>query len=114
MAAITQTVVGNPVPTTLTKTVLTAADTITYSSGTKQKLVLFNTTASPVVVTIDGAGSTTIAPAGFGGTVDVSAGKDIAVPASGVSLVELDKMSAFLGGAIAVTGGVGVEAVLFA
>ncbi len=95
-------------PVTITRTVLSASDTLTYSPGAV--LELYNTTASPVVVTIDGSGATTISPTGYGGTVDISAGKAITVPASSTVYVQLDSIAAFLQGTIAVTGGVGVTA----
>lgn len=98
-------------PVTVTRNVLSASDVLVYSAG--QILELFNTTASPVVVTIDGAAGTTISPTGFGGTIDISAGKAITVPASGTVAVKLDTISVFLQGTIAVTGGVGVTAHLY-
>lgn len=112
MAVITQTDFrGSTGPVTITRTVLSASDTLVWNGdGTRQILDLFNTTASPVVVTIDGSGSTTISPPGYGGTIDVSAGKAITVPASSTVYVELGKISAFLQGTVAVTGGVGVTA----
>ncbi len=116
MAVIAQTDFRNTTgATTIARTVLTASDTLVWNGdGTRQILELYNTTASPVVVTIDGAGSTTISPVGFGGTVDVSGGKAITVPASSTVAVELGKISAFLQGSpIAVTGGVGVTAHLY-
>ncbi len=110
MAVVTQVAFNKATngATTLTRTVLSAADTLVYTPGAT--LVLFNTTASPVVVTIDGSTSTTISPTGFGGTVDVSAGKAITVGADATVGVNLDSIAAFLSGTVAVTGGVGVTA----
>jgi hypothetical protein len=110
MAVIAQTAFNKATngATTITRTVLSAADTLVYTPGAM--LELFNTTASPVTVTIDGSGSTTISPTGFGGTVDVSAGKAIVVGASSTVYVNLDSIAAFLSGTVAVTGGVGVTA----
>lgn len=115
MAVIAQTDFRNTTgATTIARTVLTASDTLVWNGdGSRQILELYNTTAGLVTVTIDGSASTTIAPAGFGGTVDVSAGKAIAVPASTTVAVELGKISAFLQGTVAVTGGVGVTAHLY-
>ena len=100
-------------PVTITRTVLSASDTLVYVSGGGQVLELFNTTASPVIVTIDGSASTTISPDGYGSTLDVSAGIAITVPASGTKSVSLDTIYAFLAGTVAVTGGVGVTAHLY-
>lgn len=113
MATITATTLrGTKGAVTATVTTLTASDVLPYVSGGQQVLQLFNTTALPVVVTIDGAGSTTISPEGYGGTLDVSAGKAITVGANATVFVNLDSISAFLAGAVAVTGGVGVTATL--
>lgn len=94
-----------------TKVILTASDTLVYTPGASQELVMYNITASNVVVTIDGAGGTTIAVPGTGGiTVSVAAGLAVTVPANGFTVVELDKIPAYLVGAVAVTGGTGVIA----
>ena len=113
MAVITQTSLNASGGITVTKTALGASDTLVYTAGTNQLLVLYNTTGSPVVVTIDGSGSTTISPEGYGGTVSVASGKAITVPSNGVEAVRLDTIKAFLLGTVAVTGGTGVDAVLF-
>lgn len=93
---------------TVTRTVLGASDSLVYTPG--GVLFLFNTTASPVDVTIDGSGSTTIAPTGYGGTIDISAGKVITVGATATVAVQLDSIASFLAGTVAVTGGTGVTA----
>lgn len=114
MAAITQTTVtGVNAPVDLTRTTLGASDTITYASGTGQKLFLYNTTASPIVATLIGAGATTVSPSGLGGTVSVAAGKAITVPASGSTVVNLDVVSAYLVGAVTLTGSTGLVGHLF-
>lgn len=111
MATITGTSISDSVVNP-TKTTLTASDTLTYNTAKRQILLLQNTTASPVVVTIDGNAGTTIAVPGYG-TIDVSAGKQITVPANGQAAVQLSAISVYLQGTIAVTGGVGVTAMLF-
>lgn len=114
MATLTPTsVLSRGGPFVPTVTTLTASDTLTYKPQTKQVLLLTNTTASPVVVTIDGDGGTAISPSGYGGTISVAAGKAITVAANGVQAVKLSDISAFLQGVVAVTGGVGVTAILF-
>lgn len=87
-------------------TALTGADTLVYKPAVNQVLYLYNTTASPVTITIDGDGGTTVSPPGLGGTVDVSAGYAIAVAAGTVQAVQLRSISSFLQGTVAVTGGV--------
>ena len=114
MAAITEVVVtGVNTPVTATRTILSAADTLVYSSGANQRLVLWNETASPVVVTIDGSGGTTVSPAGLGQAISVAAGIAITVGADASVVVQLDKISAYCQGTVAVTGGVGVTAMLW-
>lgn len=92
---------------------LTASDVLEYTARKNQQLILRNTTGSLVNVTIDGSTASAAFPVpGAGGTtVDLSTGKVIAVPANGTRFVPLDSMVNYLQGAIAVTGGVGVEAI---
>lgn len=111
MAAITATAVADAIVNP-TRTTLTASDTLTYNPQKRQLLLLQNTTASPVNVTIDGNGGTTISVPGLG-TVDVSAGRVITVPANGQQAVMLSAISAYLQGSVAVTGGTGCNAMLF-
>lgn len=114
MAAIAQTSATSvEEPVNITRTVLSASDTLTYNQSTGQTLFLFNTTASPVTVTLTGSGATTMRPKGYGGTVSLTGGKAVIVPASGSTMVDLDDISAYLVGNITVTGGVGVTAHLF-
>lgn len=112
MAVIAQTNVSQaaPGPVTVSRTILSASDTLTYVQGSGQMLILFNTTASPVPATITGSAATTISPQGYGGTISVASGKVVTVPASGTVIVELDEISAYLVGNITVTGGTGVTA----
>lgn len=98
---------------TLTRTAMTASDTFTYTPGAGQKLILWNTTASPVVLTFDGTGGTTVAvPRAYGlaGSVDVSAGKTVTVPASSTVILNADDYGAYLAGTVTITGGTGVTA----
>jgi hypothetical protein len=114
MAVITQTnATDGGLATTLPRTVLSASDTLTYTAGSKQILVLYNTTAAAVTATIIGSAATTIAPAGYGGTISVAGGKAITVGASATVLVELDDIQSFLQGTISITGGVGLTAHLY-
>jgi hypothetical protein len=111
MATITQTNVGKGGGAkNITLTTLTSSDTFSYQQGAGQVLILFNTTGSPVTATITGSAATTISPSGFGGTVSVASGKAVTVPANGMTLLNLDDISAFLKGTITVTGGTGLEA----
>lgn len=115
MAVITQTnnVKSAVTATAVTRTALSASDTLTFVRGSGQVLFLWNTTGSPVNVTITGSTATTISPPGFGGTVDVSAGKVVTVGANASVYLDLDDIYEFLKGTITVTGGTGVTAHLF-
>lgn len=97
------------------ETTLSAADTLAYVAGTSQILKLRNPSGAPVVVTIKGTSPVNPTVVGTGAVFDVSAGKVITVTAGNTFAVNLDKISAFLGGtasAVTVTGGVGVFATL--
>lgn len=95
---------------TVTETTLGASDTFAYDSNQKYLMILRNTTASPVTVTVDGSGASNAIPVPGYGNVDATAGKALTVPANGVIAVRLATISAFLQGTIAVTGGTGVVA----
>jgi hypothetical protein len=95
------------------KVSLTGTDTLTFVGTLDQELILYNITASPVVVTIDGAGGTTVVIPGTGGvTASVASGLAVTVPANDFQIVRLQNVSAYLQGAVAVTGGVGVVAAI--
>jgi hypothetical protein len=110
MAAITATSTRVNGDFVVTETALGASDTLTYSSGGRQLLILRNPTGASVAVTIDGSAGTTISPSGYGGTVSVASGKTINVAAGATRCVNLDTISAFCQGTVAVTGGTGVYA----
>lgn len=92
---------------------LTAADVIVFNSAKTQLLQFRNTTASPVVITIDGSASTAVKIPNTGKTFDAPAGLQITVAANGTGSVVLKSISAFMQGTVALTGGVGLEAVLY-
>ena len=110
MSEITSVLGSTQAPITLSMVTLTASDTLTYKPLGNQKLFIYNPTASPVVVTIDGNGGTTLPVTGIGGTIDVSAGKAITVPANDGVYVVLKVIDAYLKGTVAVTGGTGLKA----
>lgn len=106
---------GSSAPVNLTRTTLTASDTLSFVQGAGQVLHLYNTTASIVNVTLVGTAPTTLTPDGYGGTVSTAAGKVVAVPASGWTVVELDDIWAFLtgSGVVTLTNGTGLVAALY-
>lgn len=93
-------------------TVLTADDIITLKPTRKQLLVLRNGTAGALTATLDGSTGTTVKVQGVG-TVDVSAGLAIAVPAGQVRAVVLSSVSAYCQGVVHLTGGTGIECTLY-
>lgn len=86
----------------------TSGDILTYTADTSQELWLYNTSASPVVVTIDGAGGTTVVVPDTGGTtLSVAAGYTITVAANSFATVALDKIKAFLNGVVSISAATG-------
>lgn len=111
MATITKTSLGGPGQRTVTETTLGASNDFAYSPGSGQILILRNSTASAISSTIDGAGGSTVPVAGIG-NVDVSAGYSVgSIAAGAVVAIPLDTISAYLKGAISITGN-GLTAVL--
>jgi hypothetical protein len=93
-------------------TTLSASDTITFKAAKKQLLVLRNTTAGSLTVTIDGDGGTTVNVPGLG-SVDVSAGKAITVGVGLSRAVILGTISAYCKGTVTLSGASGLTAQLF-
>jgi len=86
----------------------TSGDTLTYSANTGQELLLYNTSASDVVVTIDGASGTTVPVTGAGAlTVSVASGLDVTVTAGTFNVIRLDTIPAYLQGVVAITAATG-------
>ena len=86
----------------------TSGDTLVYVPGQGDELYLYNTSASPVVVTVDGSAGTTVAVAGAAGaTLNVAAGLAITVPANSFSQLSLDKAAVYLTGTVAITAATG-------
>ena len=110
--ALTNVLAGNG-PVTVTRTTLTASDTMVYTKGSRQKLFLVNNTAGVLTATLKGSTATTLDVPGYGGTVSLTAGKAVAVPANSSVLVDLDDIYAYLQGNVTVTGGTGLLAHLY-
>jgi hypothetical protein len=105
MAVLTQsTITGVNGRVSVTVNTLTASDTLVYSGGTNQCLIVSNATGDEVTLNIDGSGSTTITPQGYGGTLSVSSGYNITIPDGETKAVKLDKIAAFLRGTVTLTG----------
>ncbi|MEY2655414.1 MAG: Salicola phage CGphi29 [Pseudomonadota bacterium] len=93
-------------------TTLGSSDTITYSPSRKQLLVLRNPTGSTLTLTIDGDGGTTVPVDGIG-SVSVSSGTTIAVPAGESRAVVLSTIRHYLQGVVTLSGASGMIAQLF-
>lgn len=106
-------VTSRGVPVTVPRTVLSASDTFSYTQGAKQMLVLYNTTAGLVTVTLIGSDVQTKTVDGYGTTLSTAGGKAINVPANATVIVDLDDISAYLQGTVLVNGGTGVTAHLY-
>lgn len=114
MAAITQTTVKDAnKPTDVTRVTMTASDTLTFNQGAGQMLVLYNTTAGAVTVTMTGSAAGSIAPSGYGGSISLTGGKAVTVPANGATVVDLDDIALWLQGNVTITNGTGLVAMLY-
>lgn len=91
---------------------LTADDIITFKPSRKQMLLLTNTTAGALNVTIDGDGATTVAVPGLG-NVSVAAGLAIPLAAGESKAVVLSTINAYCKGVVHLLGGAGIKAQLF-
>lgn len=111
MATIAQTNTQTGAPVTLTRTTMTATDTLTYIPGAKQTLILTNDTAGALTVNFTGSIKPTVPVTGYG-SVATTAGKDVAVGIGATVAVNLDDISYFLQGTVAITGGTGIKATL--
>lgn len=113
--AITQNTVG---ATLLTRTTLSASDTLAYVKGQGMAMVLANNTAGSLTATLVGStAAESYTVPGTGGALlspAPSAGKPIAVPANSTVEVSLDDLDLYLQGAITVTGGAGLIATVVA
>jgi hypothetical protein len=91
------------------ETTLTASDTIIFNSTKVQILLVTNTTAAALSLKIDGDAGTTVHVPGIG-TIDVSVGKTIVVPATtGSKLITLSTISAYCQGVVTLSGASGAK-----
>ena len=112
MATVVPTSVQGSGVRTVTRTTLTASDTFVYNAIGKAVLILDNTTAGALTVTIDGADGTTVPVAGVG-PISVAAGYSTgSIAAAACVAIPLDSISEYLKGVITVTGGTGIKATL--
>jgi hypothetical protein len=112
MPAIAATDFGANEVSTVTETTLNGSDTLTYTAGRSKYLILRNPTGGAISPTIDGDGATSEYVPGLG-TVTTSGGKAVgSIAAGAVKTINLDSITAYLKGTIAITSGTGLVAVL--
>ena len=112
MAVIAPTTMTGSGKRELVETTLAGTDSFVFSPIKNPVLILRNATVGALTPVIDGAAGTTVAAPGIG-PVDVSAGYSVGSIAAGDAVViPLSTISAYLQGAIAVTGGTGIVASL--
>lgn len=104
MATIGSFSFGVNAASTITETDLTGTDTLIYDASAA--LILRNSTAGSVTVTLHGALSTGSKLVEGGGSVDLSAPFSIALPAGAIKTVKLGSIRDLLVGAVTVSGGV--------
>lgn len=97
---------------TATRTTLSADDTITFDQTRLQLLVLHNPTGGVLAATLDGDGGTSVSVDGLG-SVPVSAGLAISVPAGEARAVKLSTVRHYCQGVVHLVGGAGLVATLF-
>jgi hypothetical protein len=111
MAAIADTsknVLGQITPTEIL--LADSGDTLTYTSGANQELILFNTDTVSRTVTIDGSGGTTVAVPGAGATtVSVASGVTYTIAAGEFAVVRLDTISAYCAGTVSIVADVAAK-----
>lgn len=95
-------------------TVMSADDTITIAPGKTQLLVLRNPTGGALTCTIDGDGGSSVNAGVLGlGSVSVSGGYAINVPAGESRAVRLSTVNAYCQGVVHLTGAGSMVAQLF-
>lgn len=104
MATIGKFTGGVNTPDTITETDLTGTDAFVYDASAT--LVLRNSTAGSVTVTLHGSAATGTKLCEGGGSVDLSTPLSIALPAGVVKSIKLGSIRDLLTGTIAVAGGV--------
>ena len=108
IAAVAASLAVGVVP--VVKTVLGASDTLAFTPGQSQTLIIENDTGAPVTVVIDGADAVQFVPGGIGSAVDLTAGFQVTIPDGAGRAVALKNIQRYLSGVVTVTGGDGATA----
>lgn len=114
MATVTSTSMTGTGQRTVTEVTLDgSSDTFSYSSGSRQILILRNPTGSPISPVIDGDGASAALPVSGVGTIDLTSGYAVgSIAAGAVKAIPLDTIKNYLSGTIAINSGSGLVAVL--
>lgn len=111
MAAITNTsknALGQISPVSIL--LATSGDTLTFTSGNEQILLLFNSDTSTRTVTIDGSSGTTVTLPNTGGaTASVASGVTYSILAGAYAVVRLDTIPAYCAGTVSIVASVGAK-----
>ena len=102
-----------PNSSTLTRTTLSASDTLAYVPNTGMEMYLANNTGGPLTPLFVGstAPASALIPGGGGATFSPSAGRAIGPIAANTTVkVKLDDLSIYLQGTVTITGGTGITA----
>ena len=91
---------------------LSSSDTITIDAGKKQLLVCRNATGGSLTLNLDGDGGTTGTVPGLG-SVSVSGGYDITIPATESRAVVLSTISHYTQGVVTLSGASGCKIQIF-
>lgn len=112
MAAITSTTATGIGSFSCNEQTLSSSDTITIDAGKKQLLVCRNATGGSLTLKIDGDGGTTASIPGLG-SVSVSGGYDIVIPATESRAVVLSTISYYTQGVVTLSGASGCKIQIF-
>jgi len=110
MAAITNTSMQGNGSRAVSVLTLGASDTLTYNPARRPVLILDNVTGGALTPNLDGAGGTTVDVPTIG-DVNVAPGYTCPSIAAGTkAAIPLNSISAYLKGAVTITGGTGIKA----
>jgi len=112
MAAITSTTATGIGSFSCNEQTLSASDTITIDAGKRQLLTCRNATGGSLTLKIDGDGGTTVTVPGLG-SVSVSGGYDITIPATESRAVVLSTISHYTQGVVTLSGASGCKIQIF-
>lgn len=112
MPAITATKITSIGAVTATETTLDGTDSFVYTEGLTKYLILRNPTVGALSPVIDGDGAVSEYLPGVGAVSTASGYAVGSIAAGAVAVVNLSAIRSYLRGAISITGGTGLVAIL--